>query len=524
MNATPDSDAFFRHAEDIVGTGHLLRPRGDQTEPVDNTLALERTVAGIVRPASTREVAELVLLAARTGVPLYPVSRGRNMGYGDRAPAREGCVLLELARMDRIREYDEDLGHVVVEPGVTQRALYEFLRERDSPFWMDATGAGKEASVVGNTLEGGFGHTPLGNHREEFTDAEVVLGTGEVIRTGVFPRTGPDIRGIFVQSNFGVVTAMRVPLMRAPEHFASFIVKTRDPDGLAPMVETLRLLRQRGIVKSCVHMANPMRYLISSRRCPKEYATRLLDDQDAIRIMSSPLISVGMWNAAGSLYGLRAVVKQYQRAIAQAFRGQGKVQFFSDAAVTRLSGAFRKLKEKRIPWCGAILESLESFSSIQDMMKGVPTDEAFRNILWRVEEQKRLGLIWFAPVVDARGEAACRIVDLAAPLFRAAGFEMPLTLTLVTNTRLVGILSITFDKYDTAQTDRAKELYKNLYASFKTNGINTYRTSILHMTSNEPDANDAQAALERLKMALDPFNIISPGRYWISPTNEESHS
>src|SRR5690606_38651079 len=128
------------------------------------TFATDAAVPLIVRPATTAEVQECLRVAQRHGVPVYPVSTGRNWGYGSSAPASDGNVILDLRRMNRIVDFDEALGYVTLEPGVTQQQLYDFLAQRGSALWMDATGAGPDSSIIGNTLERGFGHTPYGDH------------------------------------------------------------------------------------------------------------------------------------------------------------------------------------------------------------------------------------------------------------------------------------------------------------------------------------------------------------------------
>ena len=62
-------------------------------------------------------------IANRWKVAVYPISSGRNWGYGSRVPAADGCVLLDLGRMNQIVDFNEELGYVTVEPGVTQAQL-----------------------------------------------------------------------------------------------------------------------------------------------------------------------------------------------------------------------------------------------------------------------------------------------------------------------------------------------------------------------------------------------------------------
>ena len=513
-------DTFSREARAIVGEDHVVTDPGSLAKLSENSLALKRTTLAAVYPGSTEQVAELVKLARQAKIPLYPVSRGRNMGYGDRAPATDNQVLLELSRMRAIREYDDELGLVLIESGVSQRDLYDFLRQQHSPYWMDATGAGLEASIVGNTLEGGFGHTPLGNHREAFSDAEIVLGDGQTFRTGRFPGLGPDLKGLFVQSNFGIVTAMRVPLLPAPEHFESFVLRSDQAGHLPKIVDALRRLRMQGVVSSCVHIANPVRYLMSSRTCPEGYQDQVITDDEAIRIMSSRLLPVGYWNAAGGLYGSRRAVAAYKAQMTRALRGVAKLMFFSNAKLTALEflaglaptrgqGAFKRIQD-----------SLVSFAHIHRLMQGVPTDEAFRNISWRVNDRDKLGLIWFAPCQDAKGANAVRMLDLAVPLFEGHGFEMPVTITLVTSERMVAVFNIVFDKTNPNETSRAWKLYAALRELFSAKGFSPYRTSVMDTYSLQLMDPERAQVLGRIKAALDPDAIMSPGRYGITAAPE----
>ena len=58
----------------------------------------------IVAPQSTEEVRAVVRIANELAVPLWPISRGKNFGYGGAAPVLGGSVILDLTRMNRIIE------------------------------------------------------------------------------------------------------------------------------------------------------------------------------------------------------------------------------------------------------------------------------------------------------------------------------------------------------------------------------------------------------------------------------------
>src|SRR5215471_7134503 len=169
---------------DVVGPDHVLTSPPQLAAAETGTFATGHRIPAIVCPANRPEVQECMRIANRRSVPVYPISTGRNWGYGSRMPAASGCVLLDLGRMNRILDFNEDLGYVTVEPGVTQAQLQDFLAERKSNLWMDSTGASPNCSLIGNAVERGFGHTPYGDHFAHSCDYEVVLPTGEVLETG----------------------------------------------------------------------------------------------------------------------------------------------------------------------------------------------------------------------------------------------------------------------------------------------------------------------------------------------------
>jgi hypothetical protein len=83
----------------------------------------QRSIQGVVRPVSVQDVIGVVELANREGLTLYPVSTGRNIGFGGGTPFSDVALVLDLSRMRRILFYSELQGHVGLQPGVTQGQL-----------------------------------------------------------------------------------------------------------------------------------------------------------------------------------------------------------------------------------------------------------------------------------------------------------------------------------------------------------------------------------------------------------------
>src|ERR1035437_4334514 len=112
-------------------------------------------ILAIIQPGNREQVRECVRIASQHGIPLYPVSTGKNWGYGSRVPPQDGCVLMRLHRLNRILEINEELGYVTLEPGVTLQQLYECLQDRKSELLVPTTGSSPYTSILGNAVERG---------------------------------------------------------------------------------------------------------------------------------------------------------------------------------------------------------------------------------------------------------------------------------------------------------------------------------------------------------------------------------
>ncbi len=215
-------DTFFRAVERALGEGAASTSEEVRAAYGKNLLpGGDRLPAGVVYPASVSDVQRIVLLANAHGVKLWPTSTGENRGLGLKSAVRPGYVVVDLGRrMNHILEIDETLCFAEIEPGVTYEQLFAELGRRGHKLMLDTTSGPPNGGVLGNTLEKGAGYTPYFDHFGMSCGLEVVLGDGRILRTadGAFPgaRTfhlskygyGPFLDGLFVQSNFGIVTRM----------------------------------------------------------------------------------------------------------------------------------------------------------------------------------------------------------------------------------------------------------------------------------------------------------------------------
>jgi 4-cresol dehydrogenase (hydroxylating) len=169
----------------LLGAEHVLTHPEALAAAETATFATRTRIPAILRPADRVEVQACVRLAGELGCALYPISRGKNWGLGSRVPTRDGALLLDLGRLDRILEYNEEMAYVTLEPGVSFGQLTQFLAERGGRHFVSMTGSTLDSSVIGNTLERGDGVGPLGDRAAHVCALEIVLADGQVIETGL---------------------------------------------------------------------------------------------------------------------------------------------------------------------------------------------------------------------------------------------------------------------------------------------------------------------------------------------------
>jgi glycolate oxidase len=185
--------------------------------------AVGRPVAA-VRASSTAEVQRVVAACAQLGVPV--VTRGAGTGLSGGANAVDGCLVLDLSKMNRILEIDVDNMVAVVEPGVINDDLKAAVAERG--MWYPPDPASAAWSTIGGnvaTNAGGLCCLKYGVTRDYVLGLEAVVGGpagpyGTSVRLG--RRTtkgvsGYDLTGLFVGSEgtLGVITEVTLRLRPA---------------------------------------------------------------------------------------------------------------------------------------------------------------------------------------------------------------------------------------------------------------------------------------------------------------------
>ncbi|HEX8875034.1 MAG TPA: FAD-binding oxidoreductase, partial [Nitrosospira sp.] len=433
----------------------------------DNITGRSKKISAVHEPASVEEVVALVRSARSLHTPLYPVSKGFNWGYGSRSPVTENCELLDLGRMNRILNAESismDNPVAVIEPGVTQAQLYEFLQTRCPELTFNVTGSGKDTSIIGNALDRGVGY--MGPRKDDLFGLEIVTGTGEILRTG-FRRLGdssplahnhpfglgPILDGLFFQGNFGIVTSACFRLSpRRPKEVAVSLALRKAVD-LPQFINELAHLKRDGLLTSVTHIANRARtrstlsfgitrYLESECGFNRETAVKEADQ--AINI-----VVTDEWTSLASVTGNGEQVKAALREIRRRTRSLARLMVITDKLLDLGYAIAHHLRF--LPFARANAAAISAMRPLHKLALGVPTDVAIENLLWKFDhpinraaelDQSRCGLLFVNPALPLDGQFVADTVEGMKSIAAHYGHTLYMTLNIETATSLVAIINL----------------------------------------------------------------------------------
>lgn len=501
----------------------------------------ERLASAAVSPASVEQVQAIVRIANEHGIALYPISTGKNLGYGGAAPSMTGCVVVDLKRMNRVIEIDEERCFALVEPGVSYFDLYRHIQAKKLKLWIDCPDPGW-GSLVGNALDRGTGYTlpHLRNHWEAHCGMEVVLANGEILRTGMGAMDkagswqeyrngyGPIIDGLFSQSNFGIVTKMGFWLMPEPKGYRTATIEVPRYQDLHTLIRLLNLVENSRLFTGMPFLSSP---LLNASNLPERLGMETPDRPmtaptsphqaliEKAEVGYSPELEaygrekgIAYWSLRLGFYGPAKVTAAQWEAIREIFSEIPGVRF--------LDG-----KEETLP----LPPTREKDVHLPEF--GIPGLEIFQLIVRNPHNPDgSAGHLGFSPVIPRTAQAIFDLNRELGPILRqmrsgwSNGFILP---HLYWERAFICVIGFLLSD-DAEANAKVMKLYEQLVLKAAQFGWGEYRTPVVFqdLVASTYGFND-HALLrfqERLKDAVDPNGILSPGRYGIWPSNRRKAS
>jgi glycolate oxidase len=206
----------------------------------------------VVLPKTAEEVQKIVLLANEQNLPLTPLGGGLSLSA--LVVPQQGGIVLDMKRMDQILEVDEINRYAVIEAGVSQGKMREYLKNYHPRYQHSTPEAPPTATIAGNALIQGHGHISprYGINSDMISGLEVVLPSGEISRIGSCSLNGrwfskgplPDLAGLFVgwYGTTGIVTKMGIKIFPKPAYRQVLAFQTDEIDAIPEVISEVMYL------------------------------------------------------------------------------------------------------------------------------------------------------------------------------------------------------------------------------------------------------------------------------------------
>ena len=208
----------------------------------------------VVLTASTEQVAAVIRVAAKHGIPVVP--RGAGTGLSGGAVTIHGGIALQVTRMRRILEIDPVSQTALVEPGVVNQEL-SLAAAAHGLFYAPDPSSQKACTIGGNAAENSGGPHCLyyGVTTNHVLGMEVVLADGSVhwVSGDAPERVGLDLCGVLVGSEgtLCAITKVKVRLLKTPPTIATLLAAFPTIEAASHAVSAVIA---RGIVPSALEM------------------------------------------------------------------------------------------------------------------------------------------------------------------------------------------------------------------------------------------------------------------------------
>lgn len=486
--------------KDEIGSSKVESSREVTKKYTQNITEYEtEPLVAILKPENRSELEKIVAVANQYHVPIYVVSTGKNWGLGSKIPITKGCALVILSFMNHIREVNEKYRYAIIEPGVTQKKLSDYLL-KNTNLMLPSTGSAENTSIVGNLLDRG---SVFFAHRYEFlTGLEVLLGNGKIVRTGFWhyfdvdetkkpiffhpPGVGPDINGMFTQSNLGIVTAMVVRLK--PRIPSTIVYGEFKEKSLVEFINTFIQLKEIKLINNWLMITNK---------------------NDPRTTVANQFNYTGDWSAIFNFYG----TEEIKRLCTEKVKTQignlcYHLKFVNSEAEEPLSHRYHSI----LQMLGNGIPSNYSIETMGEMNKF-----EFQNSEYEIDFYKKIpGFIAVTPAIPFESMVIKKVIYLVNQVSQEFNVTPFHNFVSIGEMALEGLFRVYFDREKQQEITNAHQWAKHLNRELEKIGIYPYRMSIKEMNHFSDRHNDHYwETIGGIKKLLDPNNIISPGNYCV---------
>lgn len=429
----------------------------------DSTAQYQAMPHAVVSPRNTDEVAAVVRLCNEHKIPIVPRGSGTNLCAGT-TPLEGGIVLL-FKHMDEILEIDENNLTATVQPGVVTEDLIDAV-EGVGLFYPPDPGSMHISQIGGNISEnsGGLRGLKYGVTRDYVLGLEIVLPNGEVIQTGgklAKDVAGYDLTRLYVgaEGTLGIVTEATLKLIPKPETKQTMLAMYHHIEEAA---ETVSAIIANRIVPATLEFLDQGTLQVVEEYAqiglPTDADAVLLIEQDgAEEVVSRDIEKIATLCEANGAFGVSvAKTDEEARALTQARR----------AALSALS----RLKPTTI-----LEDATIPRSEIANMVRAIT----------RIAEKYDVWICTFGHAGDGNLHPTC-----------------------LTDVR---------DEEEIKRVEQAfEEIFKEAVKLGGTitgeHGVGSMKLPYLHLKVGEAGVE----AMRQIKLALDPNNIMNPGKIFSS--------
>lgn len=330
------------------------------------------------------------------------------------------------------------------------------------------------------TLDRGHGYTISGDRQHKIGSMEVVLPSGQLLRTGQWgvsnsPSThacsnnfGPQIDGLFLQSNLGIVTKLAVYVDAAPPAYMNVIVNCPEVEHIAPLIDSLQQLFREDILQNHIHIVNINHF--SSRDSRKHMQQQLdgpLTKETLDRMREK--YRTGYWRGTLDLYGTEEMITLRFNRIKEVFARNVLGSWLDHTLFKGENG--RPVDNRQVATLGAGFPNMIG-ASLADY--NLPSDGsgagAHIDVTLILPSVGKVALDWFVCMRQ---------------LMESHGAD-PFIGCHVFNRHILFVQEYVFDKTQASHRERGQKVLSAIMAAAKEAGFANYRSHLDHMGMMPP--------------------------------------